>query len=185
MDHFEVDTAEWERGALADFLMVAWEQSTNPINLVHYWLINAYNWEGLNTNSSFPQTTVLETFASRTLTRTKWLTGLTTVQRTRRLPWQTSGHIRRWYWTPRATPKLTPTGLFWTRFALQQNRLKLWGGGCVFFNNGCLWVKYPCHWNWMNLHRDFFVYHSKNCIFRTEFTINWIAHFSLSLANIF
>lgn len=33
-----------------------------------------------------------------------------------RLPWLTSGPIRLWSWTPRATPRLTLTGLFWTRY---------------------------------------------------------------------
>lgn len=59
-----------------------------------------------------------EMCVSQTLTRTKWLTGLTTALRMLRLPWQTSEPIRRWCWTLRVMLRSTPTGWFWTRWKI-------------------------------------------------------------------
>lgn len=134
--------------------------------------------------------TALETFASPTSTRTKWLTGSTTARRTPRLPWPTLGPIRRWCWTPRATLRSTPTGLFWTRCShsyrsnlpLYAKQLKVKRDLLLTFIFSEFYSRFYlivlCHRDWFGPSEDFlvvkFLYHRRtNCIFsKMQFPMN-------------
>lgn len=74
----------------------------------------------------FPQMMEWATFANQTLTKTRWSTGLITVQKMQRSHWQTSEPIRRLYWTQRAMLRLTPTGWFLTRWQISKRLIYIY-----------------------------------------------------------